>query len=56
VKSDAFASVETSDVAGGHYPSGQLFFRHYPRRLACPYLKVRASQTNLILTKKQLAE
>jgi len=28
----------------------------YLRRFACPYLKVRAARTNLILTKKQLAE
>jgi len=36
--------------------AGQLFFRHYLRRFACRYFKVRASRTNLILTKKQLAE
>tara|TARA_R110000751_G_scaffold8041_1_gene32491 strand:+ start:7974 stop:8270 length:297 start_codon:yes stop_codon:yes gene_type:complete len=32
-------------------PSGQLLFRHNLRRSACPYLEVRASRLNLILTK-----
>jgi len=58
VKSDAFASVETSDAAGGHWSRTLRVSCFLPLSTSfrLPVPLVRASRTNLTLTKKQLAE